>query len=156
MTINNDHKCYMKKTMDVAINSYPVENTPFAAIIVLDSKILIATPNQEKSTGDPTCHAEINAIRKATKILNKSLLEGAILYTTCEPCPMCFIAAYLAKIRTIVYGIRVEDLTQYGWEVNITAEEINKRSGSKIEIIPNVFRNECLKLFNLKYKGGFK
>lgn len=100
---------------------------------------------------DPTCHAEVNAIRAACKKINSLELQGAILYTTCEPCPMCFLAAYLAKIATIVYGLRARDLRPLGWEVDITAEELNRRSGSRMHIIADVLREECLDLFGLTH-----
>lgn len=148
------HARYMWLAIAAAKQSKATDNTPFGAVIVRDDEVLSAVHNEARSTNDPTCHAEVNAIRNACAKLCAMALPGCTLYTTCEPCPMCFIAANLADIETIVFGLRNEDLFVLGWNVDITAAELNQRSGNKIKIVPDILREECLGLFGLLQQDG--
>ncbi|MEW8498774.1 MAG: nucleoside deaminase, partial [Candidatus Thiodiazotropha taylori] len=77
---------------------------PFGAVIVQENQIIGAGWNQVVHLNDPTAHAEMQAIRKACQHQQNFNLSGAILYTTCEPCPMCLSAAYWARIERLVYA----------------------------------------------------
>ena len=77
---------------------------PFGAVIVKDGKVIAKAHNTVLKDNDPTCHAEINAIRKASKILDTFDLTGYELYTTGKPCPMCKGAIQWAKIEKVYYG----------------------------------------------------
>ena len=72
---------------------------PFGAVVAKDGKIISSESNKVTSANDPTAHAEIEAIRAACKILNSFSLEGCVIYTSCEPCPMCLSAVHWARIR---------------------------------------------------------
>ena len=76
---------------------------PFGAVIVVDGKIVGRNHNRVLESKDPTAHAEVNAIRDASKSVNNFHLHGAVIYTTCEPCPMCMSAIYWAKIEQVFY-----------------------------------------------------
>ena len=82
---------------------------PFGAVIVKDGKIVGEGVNTVTTTIDATAHAEVNAIRDACRKLNTFDLSGCELYTSCEPCPMCWAASYWAHIRRSTTGIRRED-----------------------------------------------
>jgi guanine deaminase len=82
---------------------------PFAAVIVRDGVIVGEGANTVTSTNDPTAHGEVNAMRAACKALGTFTFKGCELYTSCEPCPMCWAASYWAHIKTIYYGNRSED-----------------------------------------------
>ncbi|HEX3437442.1 MAG TPA: nucleoside deaminase [Pseudacidobacterium sp.] len=82
---------------------------PFGAVIVQDGKIVGEGVNTVTATIDATAHAEVNAIRNACHNLNTFDLSGCELYTSCEPCPMCWTASYWAHIKAIYYGNRAED-----------------------------------------------
>ena len=77
---------------------------PFGAVIVKDGAIVGEGVNTVTATNDATAHAEVNAIRNACRNLNTFDLSACELYTSCEPCPMCWAASYWAHIKTIYYG----------------------------------------------------
>jgi len=89
--------------------------TPFGAVIVRDDKIIASANNSVAGDHDPTAHAEVNAIRKACKKIKSNDLSGSVIYTTCEPCPMCFSAIWWAKISQIVFGVGIAELLNHGW-----------------------------------------
>ncbi len=88
-------------------SEYP---TCYIAAVVSNNEIISICRNTNKVDKDPTAHAEINAIREAAKKMNNRHLENCTLFTTCEPCPMCFAAAWWAKISRIVYGMSISDV----------------------------------------------
>jgi tRNA(Arg) A34 adenosine deaminase TadA len=89
---------------------------PFGAVVVLDGAVVGEGWNQVTSTNDPTAHAEIVAIRRACAALGRFDLRGAVLYTSCEPCPMCLSAAYWARMAAIVCGNAREDAAAIGFD----------------------------------------
>lgn len=118
----------------------------FGAVIVKGDKIISKTG--KRPLGDPRYHAETQAILKATNKLKTRHLKGCILYSTCEPCPMCFYMAWITHIPKIIYGANLKDAINFGSEeIKITAKELNKKGGNKIKITPNFLRDECLELF---------
>ena len=102
-------------------------------------------------TNDPTAHAEIVAIREATKLLGRFDLSDCILYTTCEPCPMCYSAAHWAKIPLIYYGATQDDAKDIGFDDSYIYEVLqNKHSNEKMKIC-QIDREQCLEPFR-KYE----
>ena len=89
---------------------------PFGAVIVKNSEVIASAHNQVLQSKDPTAHAEINAIRKASAILNTFDLKECILYTTCMPCPMCLGAIFWARIKTVYYGATEDDAAFGGFD----------------------------------------
>ncbi len=89
---------FMQKAIELSIESVMSGGGPFGAVIVKDGEIISYSSNSVTLENDPTAHAEVNAIRKACKVLNTFSLEGCDLYTSCEPCPMCLSAAYWNSI----------------------------------------------------------
>ncbi len=109
---------------------------PFGAVVVKDGKIIAYAHNEVLKTNDPTAHAEINAIRKASKALETFDLCGCELYTTCYPCPMCLGAIYWARIDTLYYGATKEDAAHGGFDDKNFYEMIGgKESDLKLEQI---------------------
>jgi guanine deaminase len=105
-----------KKLVNLAVNNvYFGHGGPFAAAIVCNREIVHTGCNQVLFTKDPTAHAEIQAIRGATKKLNTFDLSGCDLYTTCYPCPMCLGAAYWAKVDRIIYASTELDAKKAGF-----------------------------------------
>jgi len=88
---------------------------PFGAVIVRKNKVVSKSHNLVLKSNDPTAHAEINAIRKASKKLKKFDLSDCELYTTCEPCPMCYFAIHWAKIKTVYFGATRIDAAKIGF-----------------------------------------
>ncbi|HZM04280.1 MAG TPA: nucleoside deaminase [Candidatus Saccharimonadales bacterium] len=89
---------------------------PFGAIIVRQNEIIATGWNQVTSTNDPTAHAEITALRAAAKRLNSFVLSGCVLYSSCEPCPMCLGAAYWARVDRIVFAATRQDAALAGFD----------------------------------------
>ena len=124
---------------------------PFGAVIVKDNKIIARGHNKVIETNDPTAHAEIVAIREATKLLGRFDLSDCILYTTCEPCPMCYSAAHWAKIPLIYYGATQDDAKDIGFDDSYIYEVLqNKHSNEKMKIC-QIDRELCLEPFR-KYE----
>ena len=116
---------------------------PFGAVIVKKGKIIAQAHNTVLLTNDPTAHAEINAIRKASRKLKKFDLSDCEIYSNCEPCPMCFSAIHWAQIKTIYYGATLKDSTKAGFnELAITDEQLKKMSKSKVRLVKNVSKEE--------------
>lgn len=89
---------------------------PFGAVITKGNKVIASAHNEVLKTNDPTMHAEINAIRKATKKLKRFDLSDCVLYTSCEPCPMCFSAIHWARIKKVYYYAEQSDAKKAGFD----------------------------------------
>ncbi|MEX2213392.1 MAG: nucleoside deaminase [Phycisphaeraceae bacterium] len=122
--------------------------SPFGACIVREGEIIIATHNHVWLTTDITAHAEVHAIRGACTKLKSIKLTGCDMYTTTEPCPMCFSAIHWAGMRRIIYGSSIADAKAFGFsELEISNEQMKKIGGSPLLIVKDVRRDECVKLF---------
>ncbi len=129
--------------------------TPFGACIVKGDKVLACAHNQVWKNTDITAHAEIMALRVATLKLKKIDLSGSTIYSTCEPCPMCFAACHWANIKQIVYGAKIADAQNFGFnELVISNLQLKKLAKSKIKIISGVLRKDNLELFEFWKKHG--
>ena len=111
----------MNKWMKIAFNEatdgmLSNEGGPFGAVIIKDDKIIASAHNQVLISKDPTAHAEINAIRLASKKLNSFDLSGCVLYTTCMPCPMCLGAIMWSRIQNVYYGATEQDAARGGFD----------------------------------------
>ena len=102
------------------------EGGPFGAVIVHDGQMVAEGWNQVTSTNDPTAHAEVVAIRRACRTLGTFSLQGATLYASCEPCPMCLASAYWARVARIVYANTREDAAAIGFDDALIYDEIPK------------------------------
>src|SRR5690348_3945458 len=110
------HKQYMLEAIQLAKNFSKQEGGPFGAIIVHHDRIIARGYNQVLAKCDPTAHAEIQAIRQACQSLNRHHLQDCVLYTSCEPCPMCLGAIKWARIKTFYYAARKEDAAKVGFD----------------------------------------
>ena len=123
------------------------EGGPFGAVVVKDGRVIAKGHNRVVKTKDPTAHAEIVAIRRASKKLGRFDLSDCEIYSTCEPCPMCLSAIYWARIRRIYFGCTKEDATKIGFaDESIDAAIKGKLSPRKLRMI-SMDRESCLKLF---------
>lgn len=100
------------------------EGGPFGCVIVKDGKIVGRGNNKVTSNNDPTAHAEVMAIRDACKNLNTFQLEGCEIYTSCEPCPMCFGAIYWARPDKVFYGCSQQDAAEIDFDDAFIYKEI--------------------------------
>lgn len=97
---------------------------PFGAVVALNDTIVGEGFNQVVETIDPTAHAEIVAIRMACKRLGRFDLSGCVLYTSCEPCPMCLSAIYWSRIATVVYASTKKDAERAGFDDDFIYREL--------------------------------
>jgi guanine deaminase len=133
----------MQKAIDEAIKGVNQgHGGPFGAVIVKDGKIISTSHNEVLKSNDPTSHAEINAIKKASKKLQTFDLSGCEIYTTCMPCPMCMGAIRWANISTIYYGATSEDADMIGFRDQVFYDE-------SYQNIKNIDRTECLQVFRI-------
>ncbi len=123
------------------------EGGPFGACLVQGDRILALAHNTVLKEKDPTCHAEINAIRLAARTLGRHELRGCVIYSTTEPCPMCFSAIHWARIDTIVYGTRIADVEALGFhELHISNQQMQRLGHSPVRLITDFMRPQCLEL----------
>lgn len=99
---------------------------PFGAVVVRNGEIVARGFNNVLSSNDPTAHAEVDAIRKASEALSTFDLSDCELYTSCEPCPMCLGAIYWARFRKVYYGNTRQDASSIGFDDALIYEEIGK------------------------------
>jgi tRNA(Arg) A34 adenosine deaminase TadA len=117
----------IRRTVELAKESIRNGGGPFGALIVKDGLIISEACNSVIPLNDPTAHAEILAIRKASASLGSHDLRGCILFTSCEPCPMCLGAVYWSGIRTVYYSSDRDAAARAGFaDANIYAELLLK------------------------------
>jgi tRNA(Arg) A34 adenosine deaminase TadA len=100
---------YLKKAIDLARQNAEQGGRPFGCVIVKDGNVVASAVNTVVTTGDPTAHAETEAIRAAAKALNSDRLDGCILYASGHPCPMCLAAMYVSGIQQGFYAFSIEE-----------------------------------------------
>lgn len=123
------------------------EGGPFGAIVVCEGEIIGRGNNQVTSSNDPTAHAEVLAIRHACAHLQNFVLHDCVIYTSCEPCPMCLGAIYWARIERIVYAGTRHDAAQYGFSDEDIYRECTVPLHERTIPIENVAREEALAMF---------
>ncbi|WMW24861.1 nucleoside deaminase [Methanolobus sediminis] len=119
---------------------------PFGAIIVRDGKIVSRSHNEVLLTNDPTAHAEVLAIRKASEILENFDLSDCEIYTSSQPCPMCLAAIYWSRIKKVYFGTNKEDVAVIGFDDSRFYKLIRGEEDKNPLEIVNIDRKECLGL----------
>jgi tRNA(Arg) A34 adenosine deaminase TadA len=120
---------------------------PFGAVVALDGQVIAEGWNQVTSTNDPTAHAEIVALRRACAALGRFELRGAVLYTSCEPCPMCLAAAYWARVDAVVFGNAREDAAAVGFDDQVIYDEVAKPLEARSLPMRRLLQAEALEVF---------
>jgi len=120
---------------------------PFGACIVKGGKVIAVARNTVLSRNDATCHAEVNAIRMASRKLKDYYLSGCVIYSTTEPCPMCFSAIHWAKIEAVYFGTTISDVKKLGFdELRISCKKMRATGKSRVKVVCGFLRQECRKL----------
>ena len=148
---------YMQKAINEGFKGMRAnEGGPFGAVIVkktqsktkgVETKIIAVAHNTVLKTNDPTAHAEINAIRKATKKLKRFDLSDCEIYSTCEPCPMCLAAIEWARIKKLYYGCTRADTDKIGFSDKVIYDEIKVFPKTKHLKVIQVDREKAKALF---------
>jgi tRNA(Arg) A34 adenosine deaminase TadA len=114
---------------------------PFGAVIAKDGKIVATGVNTVTAANDPTAHAEVNAIREACQALGSFQLPGCVLYSSCEPCPMCLGAIYWVRLDSMFFGNTCRDAAEVGFDDSFIYEELRVPTGqrklSMVRLLPD-------------------
>jgi tRNA(adenine34) deaminase len=148
MIVRVDFETLMRLALEEANVSRQEGNKGYGAAVVLGQRVLSRAHDTDVTQRDPSLHAEVNAIRQAVQALGDDNLGGAMLFSTCEPCPMCSSLAVWANLTTIVYGASIEETALLGKaRIHVSAADIVAQSPVMLEIIGGVLREECLVLY---------
>ena len=149
MKITEQDKTFMREAIRLADESVQNGGGPFGAVIVRDGEIIAGSANSVTRDNDPTAHAEVNTIRQACRKLGTFDLSDCVIYTSCEPCPMCLGAIYWARIDRIYYGNTRKDARDIDFADDFIYEELDRPMSERtVPIIP-MLRDEALESFRL-------
>ncbi|MCA9123049.1 MAG: nucleoside deaminase [Planctomycetaceae bacterium] len=138
----------MRLAIKKAIEGIDAGQSPFGCTIARGDDVLAISHNTVVATTDITAHAEINALRLGCKTTGQIHLEGCIVATTCEPCPMCMAALHWARVETVYFGASIADADAAGFnELQVPAADVLKIGGSKVALVGDVLSAECRDLF---------
>lgn len=120
------HDGFLQQAIFLAVdNARSNQGGPYGAVIVKNGTIIARGSNRVTADNDPTAHAEIIAIRQACRTLNDFRLSGCILYSNCEPCPMCLGAIYWCRLARVYYAATRQDAAQAGFDDSYIYQEVN-------------------------------
>ena len=139
----NDDERYMRMALDEARQAVPSGDVPVGCIIVLEGNVIGRAHNLREALQDPTAHAEIVALRQAASAVGRWRLDGAVVYCTVEPCPMCAGALVNARVRRLVYGVTDPKSGACGSIFDILREP---RLNHRVEVTGGVLADEALAL----------
>ena len=143
-----EHEKFMEMAIDLAREGMTKNaGGPFGCVIVKDGVVVGQGHNEVTSSFDPTAHAEIVAIRRATKNLNDYELKDCTLYTSCEPCPMCLGAIYWARPDKVFYACTKEDAADVNFDDQFIYEEIEKPYEQREIPMKNLLRQKAVIVF---------
>lgn len=147
MNITDKDLYYMKMAADIAEENIDNGGGPFGAVIVKDGEIISTGVNTVTKTNDPTAHAEVNAIRNACRDLSTFSLKGCVVYSSCEPCPMCLSALYWAGVQRIYYGNTQADADAINFSDQFIYQELEKPKINRAIPLIHVDNNYTIKAF---------
>ena len=115
--LDDDDRRYLQRAIDISRRALDDDGkTPFGALVVVDGKVVGEGTSQVVELRDPTAHAEVMALREAGTTLGRHLLDDGVIYASSEPCPMCLIACYWARIPRVGYAATSHDVATCGFE----------------------------------------
>lgn len=139
----------MHRAIELSENSVRNGGGPFGAVIAKDGEIIAEGSNKVTINNDPTAHAEVCVIRNACKILNTFELANCVIYTSCEPCPMCLGAIYWARLSKIFYANDRKDAAEIGFDDDFIYEEISIEPQYRKKPSEILLRNEAINAFRM-------
>jgi guanine deaminase len=143
------HEELMRHAIRLSIENVNRGGGPFAAVVASGGRIVATGVNTVADDNDPTAHAEVNAIRAAAGKLRRFHLDDCILYTTCEPCPMCLGAVYWAGLRELYYSNNREDATRFGFKDEHIYQEIARPIDRRQVRFTRILEKEAIEAFRL-------
>ncbi len=155
--MNDQHHIYMREAIRLSQEGMTKgAGGPFGCVIVKDGEIVGRGHNQVTSTNDPTAHAEVVAIRDACARLGTFQLTGCVVYTSCEPCPMCLGAIYWARPEKIYFANARKDAADIDFDDDFIYQEIGLDVATRSIPSEQVLRDEGNKVFQLWREVGDK
>lgn len=115
---------FMELASRLSYDNIDAGGGPFGAVIVRDGEVISTGVNQVTLINDPTAHAEVQAIRNACRDLGTFKLDGCVVYSSCEPCPMCLSALYWAGVKKIFFGNTQEDADKIDFSDKFIYDEL--------------------------------
>lgn len=144
-----EDEAFMRLALEKASQGILRGQTPFGACIVRRGKVIALEHNCVWRTTDITAHAEVQAIRKACEKLKTVSLAECVLYSTCEPCPMCFSACHWAGIQKVYFGAFIRDAKNAGFnELFVSARQMKKFGKSPVKVLGGLLRRENTAFMN--------
>jgi guanine deaminase len=144
--LDNDF-LFMRRAIELSLENVKKGRGPFGAVITRNGEILEESCNLVTELNDPTAHAEINVIRAAARKLNTFNLSGCVIYSSCEPCPMCLGAIYWARIDKVVYANTTLDAKNIGFDDSLIYKEISRPLQERNIEFRQILREEALEAF---------
>ncbi len=126
ITVTDDDRKYIDLASRLAEENVDRGGGPFGAVIVRDGKVVATGVNTVTLSNDPTAHAEVNAIRNACQEGQTYSLKGCVVYSSCEPCPMCLSALYWAGVERVYYGNTQDDADAINFSDKFIYREFDK------------------------------
>ena len=139
----------MRRAIELSENSVRNGGGPFGAVIAKDGEIVAEGSNKVTIDNDPTAHAEVCTIRNACQKLGTFDLSGCVIYTSCEPCPMCFGAIHWAHLDKIYYANDRKDAGKIGFDDDFIYEEIALEPQYRKKPSEILLRNEAINAFKM-------
>lgn len=142
-------KIFMERAIELAQKAVDSEmGGPFGCVVVKDGEIIAEGHNSVTGTNDPTAHAEVVAIRKACEAIGDFQLEGCTIYTSCEPCPMCFGAIYWARPDKVFFGCTRHDAARIDFDDQFIYDELEKDMDNLKIPFENMMREDAKRIFD--------
>ncbi len=132
MKITAEDIRFMDMAATLAEDNIDEGGGPFGAVIVRNGEVVATGVNRVTVSNDPTAHAEVNAIRNACSKEHTFNLSGCVIYTSCEPCPMCLSAIYWAGISRIYYGNTQDDADAINFSDRFIYQELDKPKAERM------------------------
>ncbi|MBQ8271065.1 MAG: nucleoside deaminase [Bacteroidaceae bacterium] len=143
------HEDFMRRAIELAVENVKNGGGPFGAVVVRNGEIVATGVNRVTANNDPTAHAEVSAIRAACTRLGTFDLSGCVIYTSCEPCPMCLGAIYWAHLDKIYYGANQHDAAAINFDDSFIYRELELKPADRKKAMLNLLHDEALAPFNL-------
>lgn len=140
---------FMRRAIALSCEAVEAGGGPFGAVVVRHGAIIGEGVNRVVPDGDPTAHAEVVAIRAACRALGTHVLDGAIVYTSCEPCPMCLAAIWWARVKEIVYGNDRVGAAAIGFDDDALYEEVARPLAARALPLRRLAAGEAAEAFRL-------
>lgn len=146
----------MRRAIALSEKSVQTGGGPFGAVIAKDGEVIAEASNTVTIEHDPTAHAEVNAIRKATQKMGTFNLAGCDIYTSCEPCPMCLGAIYWAHLDHIYYANNRKDAARIGFDDDFIYQEIALKPADRKKKMHILLPDEARKAFDMWQQSDSK